>query len=178
MLTLSFAVSDVLYRRTGVKQYLIDTLDPLGRNLHLRKEGYHYYLTLMAKYNPENPPVYLSKSGFSQLKAAKCSSLEAFRLHTDSLNNVLLTLEAGSLDVAVFMDHMDWYSSTEAKDIDALKATIRATRRAMPVGGRAFWRSAGMHPWYADLWATEGFRTERLSVRKVGAEQPIDEVNM
>lgn len=162
----------------GVRQYLIDTLDPLGRNLHLRKEGYHYYLTLMAKYNPENPPLYLSRNGFSQLKAANCNSLETFRLHTDSLNNVLLTIEAGSLDVAIFMDHMDWYSSTEAKDLEALKATIRATRRAMPIGGRAYWRSAGLHPFYADLWATEGFRTERLSARKIGADQPIDEVNM
>lgn len=132
----------------------------------------------MAKYNPENPPLYLSRNGFSQLKAANCTSLEAFRLHTDSLNNILLTIEAGSLDVAIFMDHMDWYSSTEAKDLEALKATIRATRRAMPVGGRAYWRSAGLHPFYADLWATEGFRTERLSARKLGAEQPIDEVNM
>jgi betaine lipid synthase len=90
----------------AVRQYLIDTLDPLGRNLHLRKEGYHYYLTLMAKYHPESPPMYLSRSGFAQLKAAGCQSLESFRLHTDSLYNVIRNIEGGALDVWIGMDHM------------------------------------------------------------------------
>lgn len=144
--------------------------------MHIRRENYHYYLCLTSRYHPENPPAYLTREGFATLKASQCASLEAFRLHTDSLDNVIRTIEAGSLDVWIGMDHQDWFSPTT--DVDALKSSIRAIRKAMPVGGRAFWRSAAMKPWYAEIWATEGFRVERLSNRTIGTEKPIDSVNM
>lgn len=59
-----------------------------------------------------------------------------------------------------------------------LTAAILALRRALKVGGRAFWRSAGMDPWYVELFEKNGFKVERLSVREVGSMTPIDNVNM
>lgn len=163
----------------GVRQYCIDTLDPIGLNQHVKSTNYHYYLCLTQQYNPSNPPLYLTKAGFASLKAANCRSLEAFRLHTDSLCNVVRdALAPGTLDVAITMDHADWYDPKSKSDVETYTKFIRSIRRAMPVGGRAFWRSSALQPWYADIWATEGFRVERLSARRIGTDKPIDSVNM
>ena len=162
----------------AVRQYCKDTLDPIGRNVHIRTGNYHYYLSLTWRYNPEAPPLYLTRAGFEQLKSGRCTSLETLRLHTDSLYNAIRTIEQGSLDVYICMDSQDWFSPSNRAHVDELKECIRAVRRAMPVGGRAFWRSAAIHPWYADLWATEGFRTERLSTRAIEGQTAIDAVNM
>lgn len=162
----------------AVKQYCIDTLDPIGRNIHIRTENYHYYLSLTCKFNPENPPLYLTQAGFEQLKASGWAALETLRLHTDSLYNTVRNIEQGSLDIAIFMDSMDWHSPRKASDVAELTDFIRAVRKAMPVGGRVFWRSAAIQPWYAEIWATEGFRIERMSTRAIGTKIPIDNVNM
>lgn len=168
----------IFLNETSVRQYAIDTLDPIGRTVHIRTSNYHYYLSLSCKFNPENPPLYLTRTSFEQLKSANCCALESLRVHTDSLANAIRNIEQGSLDIAILMDHMDWYSPSKKENIEDLKNFIRTVRRCMPVGGRVFWRSAAIKPWYAEIWATEGFRTERLSTRSIGSQTPIDQVNM
>lgn len=41
-----------------------------------------------------------------------------------------------------------------------LTLTIRALHQALAPGGRVFWRSAGLKPWYCELYEREGFRVE------------------
>lgn len=41
-----------------------------------------------------------------------------------------------------------------------LTLTIRALHHALAPGGRVFWRSAGLKPWYRELYEREGFRVE------------------
>ena len=73
---------------------------------------------------------------------------------------------------------MDWHSPTDKKTLEMFRNFVRGMRRAMPVGGRVFWRSAALQPWYAEFWAREGFRVERLSARHIGTRKAIDGVNM
>lgn len=168
----------IFMKETSVKQFVMDTFDPIGRNCHVRTGNYHYYLCLTAKFNLENPPLYLTRQGLERLKADGCKRLDAFRLHTDTLCNVIKSSTPGSLDCFICMDSTDWFSPDNPAHLDELKTMVRALRKAMPVGGRAFWRSAAMDPWYAKIWELEGFRVERLNVRRIGAEAPIDTVNM
>lgn len=46
-----------------------------------------------------------------------------------------------------------------------LTKTIKAIRRALKVGGRCYWRSAALFPWYCQLFKREGFEVTPISVR-------------
>lgn len=59
-----------------------------------------------------------------------------------------------------------------------LTIAIKSLHRALKSGGRAFWRSAGMSPWYSEIFRSEGFHVECISVREIGTQTPIDNVNM
>jgi hypothetical protein len=53
--------------------------------------------------------------------------------------------------------------ATETGSQELIK-TIKAIHRALKPGGRVFWRSAALEPWYAALFAQEGFEVEAISV--------------
>lgn len=65
---------------------------------------------LEQKYTKKSCPLYLTKEGFELLKADDGAKMNAFRLHTDSIINVIKQLGPNSLTVTVLMDHMDWYA--------------------------------------------------------------------
>jgi betaine lipid synthase len=69
-------------------------------------------------------------------------------------------------------------SSSSSSSRCELTETVRAVHRTLKKGGRAFWRSAAMDPWYAELFRQEGFAVERLGLRVPGSKVPIDRVNM
>lgn len=48
-----------------------------------------------------------------------------------------------------------------------LTLTIRTLHHALPVGGRVFWRSSAMDPWYKELYRREGFKVERIHAREI-----------
>jgi betaine lipid synthase len=116
---------------TTTEQFAIDTLDPVAYNTHINSGAYHYqcapflskfhsitYLLtvipnfnrvcLEQKYTKQSCPLYLTKDGFELLKADEGAKMNAFRLHTDSIINVIKQLGPNSLTVTVLMDHMDW----------------------------------------------------------------------
>lgn len=152
---------------------------------------------LMHKYSKTTRPLYLTPEGFSILKRDGGALLDHFRLHTDSLMNVLRQLDSSTLTVAVIMDAQDWFDpsieagQSAAHDLpktqslaDApekpcqLKLMIAEFARVLKPGGRVFWRSAAMRPWYAELYKRAGFVVEPVSIREVGTKVPIDGVNM
>ncbi|TPX30534.1 hypothetical protein SmJEL517_g05910 [Synchytrium microbalum] len=151
--------------------FLVDSFDPVIAEKSLRDDNYFYYMPLMLRYLPTNCPGYLSESGFDTLKSNP-EQLDAIRIHTDTIINVLNTqCYDGELTKVILMDHLDWFSPEDAD------AEISAVAKKMRVGGRAFWRSAGKRPWYNEIFERRGFRVFPLQVRE-GSTMFLDRVNM
>lgn len=181
------------FRNEGVsvEQFAVDTLDTIpSRNL-VRDNNYHYKLCLQHKYSKDSCPLYLKKESFKKLQRDAAALLDTFRLHTDSIVNVLRGFQDASLTHAITMDHMDWYDPVpdsqsaptveEArmdhdKSISDLDREIVELSRVIAKGGAVFWRSAAKKPWYNARFEKMGFRVEAIHIRETG--KPIDNVNM
>ncbi|KAK4700778.1 betaine lipid synthase, partial [Phenoliferia sp. Uapishka_3] len=170
---------------TTTRDYAQDTLDPVALNTHISTGAYHYQVCLEAKYTHASCPLYLTRDAFELLKADSGKQLDSFRLHTDSIINVMRQLGPSSLTLAIIMDLEDWfpnslaYSEAESKSKPCeLTATIRALHNALAPGGRVFWRSSAISPWYQELYRREGFKVECVHARPIGGKIPIDRVNM
>lgn len=181
------------FRSEGVTagQYAVDTMDPIAQHSLLRSDNYHYQLCLSGRYTPASSPLYLKREAFAALQANAAKALEAFRLHTDSIVNVLRGLGDGTLTHAVLMDHMDWFdpvpphvpapSLKAAREdgnagISDLDREIRELSRVIKRGGAVYWRSAAKRPWYRQRFEKMGFRVEPVHIRETG--KSIDRVNM
>ncbi|KAK4048434.1 hypothetical protein OIV83_004780 [Microbotryomycetes sp. JL201] len=198
--------ASVFLKETTTEQFAIDTLDPVALNTHIASGAYHYQVCLEQKYTRESCPLYLKKEAFEFLKQNGAAALDSFRLHTDSIINasgVMKRLGPNSLTIAIIMDLQDWFKNSLATshpptsatlngkaDVDSsspfkkseppcdLTLTIRALHKALKPGGRVFWRSAGLEPWYVELYKREGFNVECVHQRDIGSKIPIDRVNM
>uniref|UniRef100_A0A0K3CN82 Betaine lipid synthase n=1 Tax=Rhodotorula toruloides TaxID=5286 RepID=A0A0K3CN82_RHOTO len=174
----------VFLKETTTSQFAIDALDPIGLNSHVAKDNYFYQLCLEAKYTKDSCPLYLTREGFEKLKQNDGAALDCFRLHTDSIMNVMNRLGKDSLTIAIIMDLQDWFPNTVdsppapgSKPCE-LTQTIRTLRNALKPNGRVFFRSAGQEPWYLELYRREGFKVECIHKRPIGGKIPIDRVNM
>ncbi|KAH8550732.1 hypothetical protein BGW37DRAFT_498263, partial [Umbelopsis sp. PMI_123] len=152
------------------QQYIEDTLEPIASRSLFRNDQYFFYLCLMQKYARESCPSYLTEEGFKILK--ETNATDAFRLHTDSIVNVLRSLPENYLTRMIVMDHMDWFSP-DGKDLE--EEIIEMARATQP-NGRVYWRSAGKYPWYNDIFVKHGFDVKPISIRESG--HSIDRVNM
>ncbi|GAA6037709.1 hypothetical protein JCM8097_002300 [Rhodosporidiobolus ruineniae] len=174
----------VLLKDTTVEQFAIDTFDPVALNTHIAKDNYFYQLCLEQRYTKESCPSYLTREGFEALKKDNSARLDCFRLHTDSIVNVMTRLGPNSLSLAIIMDLQDWFSDSVATPPKAgdkpceLTATIRALHTVLKPNGRVFFRSAGLAPWYLELYKREGFDVECVHEREIGSKIPIDRVNI
>ena len=174
------------FRNEGVsvEQYAIDTLDSMPSRALVRTENYHYKLCLEGSYSRESCPLYLKKEAYKKLKQDSARLLDVFRLHTNSIVNVLRGFQDDSLTRAITMDHMDWYDpvpdsqpapSLEAARVDSDKSISDLDReiielsRVVAKGGSVFWRSAAKEPWYNQRFEKMGFRVEPIHVRQTGA---------
>ncbi|KAL0575596.1 hypothetical protein V5O48_006381 [Marasmius crinis-equi] len=157
----------------GVYNYLRDTFEPLASRYLFRTSNYFYLLALLGHYTPESCPSYLTRSGFAALKANEGEVLDTFRLHTDSIMNVLRGLSSGTLTRTLIMDHLDWFKP----DSEDVEQEVREFARVMARGGSVFWRSASRKPWYNDVFERNGFKVQVLGVRQ-GPETALDRVNM
>ncbi|KAK4052298.1 hypothetical protein OIO90_004379 [Microbotryomycetes sp. JL221] len=196
--------ASVFLKETTTEQFAIDTLDPVALNTHIASGAYHYQVCLEQKYTRQSCPLYLTREGFEHLKQNGAAALDCFRLHTDSIINVMKRLGPNSLTIAIIMDLQDWFKNSLVNshpptsatlngpaDVNAtstfkppveppcdLTMTIRALHTALKPGGRVFWRSAGLEPWYVELYKREGFKVECVHQREIGSKIPIDRVNM
>ncbi|KAH8119073.1 hypothetical protein DFH11DRAFT_1780569, partial [Phellopilus nigrolimitatus] len=153
--------------------FLKDTLDPIASTALLRDGAYHYLLTLLGKYTQKSCPLYLTRDGFEILRANNGETMDAFRLHTDSIINVLCGLPSWSLTRAVIMDHMDWFSPTSTD----LEQEVMHFYRVLAPGGFVLLRSAAKNPWYMEVFTRAGFVVSCISMRQ-GNKVAIDRVNM
>ncbi|GAA5959377.1 hypothetical protein JCM21900_000709 [Sporobolomyces salmonicolor] len=173
----------VFLDETTTEQFATDTLDPVAYGTHIARGAYHYQLCLEQKYTKHSCPLYLTREGFESLKKNNGAALDCFRVHTDSINDVMKRLGRNSLTIAVIMDLQDWFPNTVAAPATPekpceLTGTIRALHTALCPGGRVFFRSAGQKPWYLELYRREGFAVECIHERPIGGKEPIDGVNM
>ena len=176
----------------SAEQFAIDTLDSIPSRSLIKNDNYHYQLCLMHKYTKQSCPLYLKPDGFAALKKqALEEGLDSFRLHTDSIVNVLRGFEDGALTRAITMDHMDWFDPVPAsrpaptikearkdsdKSVSDLDREICELSRVIRTGGAVFYRSAAKKPWYNQRFEKMGFRVEPVHIRETG--KPIDNVNM
>ncbi|KAK7057273.1 hypothetical protein R3P38DRAFT_3384712 [Favolaschia claudopus] len=158
----------------NIYEFIRDTLDPLVSTYLLKKSNYFYLLTLLGHYTPESCPEYLTRAGFNALKANHGQRLDTFRIHTDSIANVLRGLSDGALTRALIMDHLDWFTPGSS-DIDEEVAELH---RTIAPGGFVFWRSAAKKPWYNANFESQGFQVTALAVRKGEKGPALDRVNM
>ncbi|KAJ7594816.1 hypothetical protein C8J56DRAFT_927718 [Mycena floridula] len=156
----------------GVYEYICETFDPLAEKYLFKNDNYFYLLALLGHYSPASCPGYLTRQGFEALKANNGKALDAFRLHTDSIVNVLRNLSPGSLTRSLLMDHLDWFTPDAPEKV---QEEVNELHRALAQGGMIFWRSASKRPWYNDLFEVAGFKLTRLGLREGSA---IDRVNM
>lgn len=61
------------------------TLDPVAKLASLKNGAYHYLLCLNGKYTPESCPLYLTKSGYDELRKDSNNAVSTFRLHTSTI---------------------------------------------------------------------------------------------
>ncbi|PWZ03152.1 hypothetical protein BCV70DRAFT_197391 [Testicularia cyperi] len=176
----------------SAEQFAIDTLDSIPSRSLIRDSNYHYRLCLMGNYTKSSCPLYLKPEGFATLKKqALEDGLDSFRLHTDSIVNVLRGFEDGALTRAITMDHMDWFDPVPAsrpaptlkqarkdsdKSVSDLDREICELSRVIRTGGAVFYRSAAKKPWYNQRFEKMGFKVEAVHIRETG--KPIDNVNM
>ncbi|KAI9462105.1 hypothetical protein HD554DRAFT_2290137 [Boletus coccyginus] len=111
--------------------------------------------------------------GFDRLRADNAKATDAFRLHTDSIVNVLRGLSSDSLTRAVIMDHLDWF----APGSEDVEDEVSELARVLSSGGFVLWRSAARQPWYQDVFRRHGFVVTPISIRK-GPVAALDMVNM
>ncbi|KAF8902789.1 hypothetical protein CPB84DRAFT_1846150 [Gymnopilus junonius] len=152
--------------------YVKNTLDPLADRYLFKTGSYFYLLALLGHYTPSSCPLYLTPSGFDALKKNDAEALDSFRLHTDSIVNVLRGLSKWSLTRTLVMDHLDWFSPG-AVDVDQ---EIQELHRVTAPGGLVFWRSASKEPWYNKVFEKMGFKITPVAVRN--GSEAIDMVNM
>ena len=62
------------------------------------------------------------------------------------------------------MDSMDWFDPAG----DEARLQIRRLNTSMKVGGRVLLRSAGLRPWYLDVFEEEGYGVKRVGTRTPG----------
>nr|GAT57621.1 predicted protein [Mycena chlorophos] len=157
----------------SVYEFVRDTLDPLASSFLFKNDNYFYLLTLLGHYTRESCPTYLTPKGFDALKSEDATALDAFRLHTDSIVNVLRGLPKASLTRSLVMDSMDWF----APGANELDDEINQLHRVIAPGGMVFWRSAARLPWYNARFIAAGFEVTCLGVR-TGPVTALDRVNM
>ncbi|KDN52226.1 hypothetical protein K437DRAFT_232599 [Tilletiaria anomala UBC 951] len=182
---------NVFRKDVSVEQFAIDTLDAIPSYSLIKNSNYHYRLCLMGNYTKDSCPLYLKLEAFKRLKADSAKLLDTFRLHTNSIVNVLRGLEDESLTRAITMDHMDWFDpvpestpvptveqarNDEDKSISDLDREVVELYRCMRNGGFVLFRTAGRKPWYVQRFEACGFKAEPVHFRETG--KPIDAVNM
>ena len=151
-------------------EYAVNTLDPVMNNSLFKEDNCYYYLALMGRYREGagGNPAYLSRDGFEELKN-DIERLNAVKIHTDYIVNVLKSIPENELTKVVLMDHLDWLGPDDAvNEIQEIYTKVAAD-------GVVIWRSSGRVPWYNDIFLQVGFKVELVQMRD---NKMIDRVNM
>lgn len=143
----------------AIWEYGVNTLDPVAHNTLISEDNHYYLLCLQGHYTQRCHPAYLSARAHTKLSAG--GAFDGLRIHTDELSEVMARMSPGTLTIAVLMDSMDWF---DPQSLDAAKQ-VRIVNRALRMGGRCMFRSAGLRPWYVETFESLGFSAKRVGAR-------------
>ena len=143
----------------AIWEYGVNTLDPVINNTLVSEENHYYLLCLLGHYTRRCHPSYLSPKAHTKLSASHV--FDGLRIHTDELCEVMARMAPETLTIAVLMDSMDWF---DPKGDEAAKQ-VRIVNRALKMGGRVLFRSAGLKPWYVETFEAHGFSAKRVGAR-------------
>lgn len=147
----------------AVYEYVLNTFEPVVTSTLLSSSNHYYLLTLLGHYTPSSHPTYLSPK--SHVKLSRPNAFSGLRIHTDEISEVIARMRPGTLTIVVVMDSMDWFPTSGTQAVKQ----IRALNRALKLGGRVMLRSAGLKPWYLNVFSEEGFRIKRVAARVPGS---------
>lgn len=153
----------------AIWNYGVQTLDPVANETLLSEDNHYYLLCLLGHYTPRSHPTYLHPKSHSKL-----THLPNLRIHTDTLSEVFSHMQPEALTIAVLMDSMDWFNPSGSE----AQSQCRAVHRALKIGGRVLIRSAGLNPWYIEVFEREGFVGKRVACRSEVRGGCTDRVNM
>lgn len=134
-----------------IEQYIARTFDGVAQNSHLKKHNYFYYNCLTGHFTPNNCPAYLKEANFARLKAGVIDRL------TVATGTFLGELRSRKYSKVILMDHLDWMQKAQHEEYAATLA-----QQVVP-GGIVIWRSAALHPPYANIIADAGFDVKCIS---------------
>ena len=146
----------------AVWQYVVNTFDPAVETTLLSQENYFYHVCLQGRYSRKCHPRYLGVKAHQKL--SKTDAFDGLRIHTDEIMEVISRIAPSTLTIAVLMDSMDWFDP-EGKEAEG---QVVALNRVLKVGGRAFFRSAALRPWYVDVFEGNGFASSCVGKRTAG----------
>ncbi|KEF58881.1 uncharacterized protein A1O9_03724 [Exophiala aquamarina CBS 119918] len=146
----------------AIWQYVVDTLDPVVETTQISRDNYFYYVCLQGKYSRKCHPRYLGAKAHAKL--SKPGTFDGLRIHTDELMEVISRISPSTLTIAILMDSMDWFNPSET----AAQKQILALNKVLKIGGRVFFRSAALRPWYTDIFERNGFEAKCVGRRDPG----------
>ncbi|GAB7347176.1 hypothetical protein MBLNU459_g3290t1 [Dothideomycetes sp. NU459] len=155
----------------AIWEYGVNTLDPVANDTLVAADNPYYLICLQGRYTARCHPAYLAPRAHPRLSAAR--AFDGLRIHTDELCEVLARMTPATLTIAVLMDSMDWFDP-RGGDADR---QVRIVNRALRMGGRVLFRSAGLVPWYVATFESLGFGAKRVGAR-IPPGSCIDRVNM
>jgi betaine lipid synthase len=132
----------------------------------IAKDNYFYYSCLKGRFSRDCCPDYLKEENFNKLKDEKM--IDALHIVDDFF---LPTLRKRTYTRVVLMDHLDWLSDEQAKEVAI------ALSKHVAKGGRVIWRSAAFRPKYTRFIENSGFRVTCLQAHSE-AHEMLDLVNM
>lgn len=145
--------------------YVKRCLHNMVMNSHIRNDNYFYYNLLAGQYTKTNCPAYLRYDNFMALKNGLINNLYI------SNDYFLSELRQRRYDKVIMMDHADWQSSKQTRELS------EALYAQMNTGGRIILRSAALIPPYIMQLQKAGFDTR--CVDNIENEKGyMDRVNM
>lgn len=100
-------------------------------------DNYFYRVYLTGQYTKDCCPEYLTKEGFSKLKAGAVNRVSA---HTQTIEEFLISHPEKDITRFVLLDHMDWMASHP----EILAKEWQTIMDRSPKNARYLWRSASM----------------------------------
>ena len=146
----------------AVWQYVVNTFDPAVESTLLSNDNYFYHLCLQGKFSRKCHPRYLGVKAHRKL--SKPTAFDGLRIHTDDIMEIISRMTPSTLTIAVLMDSMDWFDPQGS----AAESQVRALNHALKIGGRAFFRSAALRPWYVEVFEGNGFAARCVGRRTKG----------
>lgn len=143
----------------AIWEYGVNTLDPVVNTSLISEDNHYYLICLQGRYTQRCHPAFLAPKAHSKLSSP--SAFDGLRIHTDELCEVMARMKPETLTIAILMDSMDWF---DPQAPDAAKQ-VRIVNRALKMGGRCMFRSAGLRPWYVETFEALGFSPKRVAAR-------------